>query len=139
METKNVAWEDLIEEKNLNIEELPEEIQSKISQYDEVFDEYNDMDDTDSQILELEVKLTALDDGICSDLNAYCANKEKLDKEKEEQDKLLQQQQNANPNPTPIDNPNPTPTPTPTPNDGNSNEFGDGGKTNSAKPTWRFW
>lgn len=134
METKNVAWEDLMEEKNLSIEELPEELQQKIKQYDDCYDEYLDLDDTDSQILELEVKLTALDDGICSDLTGYCLNKEKIQKEKEEEEKLAQQQaqQQASAQPQGGEPQGGEP-------QGGQGNFGDGGKTSSSRPSWRFW
>lgn len=130
METKNVAWEDLMEEKNLSIEELPEELQEKIKQYDNCYDEYLDLDDSDSQILELEVKLTALDDGICSDLTGYCLNKDKIQKEREEEEKLAQQQAQQQPQGGQPQGVQPQ---------GGQGNFGDGGKTASSRPTWRFW
>jgi hypothetical protein len=141
METQNVAWEDLMDEKSTELAELPQELRDKIAQYDECYDEYCDLDETDSMILELEVKLTALDDGICNDLNNYLSKREQILAEQQTQSQAQGQPQGNTDAQTQanadgqkqgdVNNNSNTNSP--------NNEFGDGGKTSSSKPTWRFW
>lgn len=137
METQNVAWEDLMDEKSIELAELPQELRDKIAQYDECYDEYCDLDETDSMILEMEVKLTALDDGICNDLNNYLSKREQILAQQQTQSQTQgntegQAQTNADAQKQGDVNNNSN-------SNSPNNEFGDGGKTSSSKPTWRFW
>jgi len=143
METKNVAWEDFMDEKSIEINELPQDLRDKIAQYDECYDEYMELDDEDSMILELEVKLTALDDGICNDLENYLSKREQIRAEQQSQQQSQGQDgvQNGDSktNDSMTNDSNTNDTNKTDSNNASNDSFGDGGKTSSSKPTWRFW
>lgn len=115
----NVKWEEFVKEHNIDVEELPENVQHKIEVFEETYSEYEATDDEEETLIrDLEAKLMAMDNGILSELQSFVAKRKK-------------------------DEPAPTPTPTPTP------KAEDGGQTPPAqtppqhqasdKPSWAFW
>jgi hypothetical protein len=70
----NVKWEEFVDEHNIDVEELPENVQHKIEIFEETYSEYEDTDDDDEVATrDLEAKLMALDNGILSDLQSFVA------------------------------------------------------------------
>lgn len=73
---ENVKWEEFLSEHNINVKELPENVQHKIEKFEETYEEYDKADDNDETILrDLEAKLMALDNGIVSDLESFVEKK----------------------------------------------------------------
>tara|TARA_R110000868_G_scaffold148114_1_gene369841 strand:- start:294 stop:632 length:339 start_codon:yes stop_codon:yes gene_type:complete len=100
----------LIEENDLDVAELNEKIQRKITNLHEVIDEYNDSETDSEEEKNLELRMKALDAGIVEDLQPII--------EKMQQDEAAENAANS----APIN---------PMPNAGQSN--------NSETPSWRFW
>jgi SMC interacting uncharacterized protein involved in chromosome segregation len=75
MDEKNVKFEDLLDNLNIDADDLPVEIQNKIDLFEDAWDDYEEADDEDeSTLAELEARIEAMDNGICSDIKDY-ANK----------------------------------------------------------------
>lgn len=72
-----VKFEELMQKHNLQLEELPEKIQSKIENFDEVYEVYNEAEEDSKEERDAELKLSSLDDGICNDLESYISSKQK--------------------------------------------------------------
>lgn len=72
----NVKWEEFVDEHDINVKELPENVQHKIEVFEETYSEYESTDDEEETALrDLEAKLMALDNGILSDLQSFVAKK----------------------------------------------------------------
>jgi hypothetical protein len=70
----NVKWEEFVDEHDINVKELPENVQHKIEVFEETYSEYESTDDEEETALrDLEAKLNALDNGILSDLQSFVA------------------------------------------------------------------
>ena len=109
----NCKWEEFIDEHNIDIKDLPENVQHKIDKYEETFAEY---EKTDDEHLEgdLELALTTMDNGIVSDLQSF------VEKKKSEE---------PAPTPTPQAGDGGQTPPTPTPPQHQASD----------KPSWAFW
>jgi len=71
---ENPKWEDFIEEHDIDVRELPDNLKHKIEKFEEMYEEYEAIDDDDDSALRnYEVKLTASDNGIMLDLQAFVA------------------------------------------------------------------
>lgn len=106
----NLEHEELMDSFGIDVNDLPQKVQSKIQKLNELCDEYEELDDEEDDAQnDLLLQIQALDDGIVADLEPIIA-KIKEDDEKEKQ--AIQ--------------------PNPEPNQQTEN-------TNSDSPSWRFW
>ena len=110
-----LKYEDLIEENDLDESQFSDRLKQKIQQIEELCDAYEECDEDEEE--EIILKVQAMDDGICADLESVIA-KVQADEEKENA-------QNST-------------------NEGDKMADGgqsDGGQTNtnSDSPSWRFW
>jgi hypothetical protein len=72
MEEKNVKFEDLLDTLNIDADDLPVEIQNKIDLFEDAWDDYEEADEDDeSNVSELEARIEAMDNGICSDIKDF--------------------------------------------------------------------
>lgn len=96
----------------VSYDELPENVQIKVDNFEKTLDEYEELDEDDdeneAEIRDLELKLESLDEGLFNDLSTYIQSREK------------QQQQSQNPKPD---------------EGGQSNDE----PVAEDKPSWRFW
>jgi|LakMenE01Jun11ns_1017448.scaffolds.fasta_scaffold9320115_2 hypothetical protein len=72
----NVKWEIFFEEHKIKIYELPEKIQKKIENFEDIYDKHDEIQDTkenESAIRKLELTLITMDKGILSDLQTFVA------------------------------------------------------------------
>jgi hypothetical protein len=67
-----VKWEEFINEHNINISDLPENVQHKIDKYEETFEQYQETDDENEEN-DLELSLKTMDNGILNDLESFIA------------------------------------------------------------------
>jgi len=100
----------LIEENDLDVSELDEKVQRKITNLHEVIDEYNDAESGSEEEKNAELRMKALDTGIVEDLTPIIA-------QIREQEEATDAAANAMQNPMP-----------------NANQSND-----SETPSWRFW
>jgi hypothetical protein len=114
----------LIEEHDIDVSELPEKVQRKIEQLEEVINEFNDCESDSDEERDCELKMEAMDSGICKDLEAIVAKMKA-----EEADDNAISGQAGNGGQTNQGNSNATPPPS---NEGEQN-------TSSDSPSWRFW
>jgi len=111
---------DLLEE--VSYDELPDTIKGKIDNFQNVAEEYDEIDEDDDEnesiIRDMELKMEALDEGLYADLSSYIASRDKkLEDEKNKNQKPNGDGGNEDgSNKAPIDEPEP-----------------------SGKPSWRFW
>jgi hypothetical protein len=71
-----VKWEQFVNDNDIDVKELPENVQHKIEIFEETYSEYEGTDDNEETALrDLEAKLNALDNGILSDLQSFVAKK----------------------------------------------------------------
>lgn len=108
-----IKWEEFIDEHNIDIKDLPENVQHKIDKFEETYAEYEQTDDEHEES-ELEARLTAMDNGIVSDLQSF------VEKKKSEE---------PAPTPTPQAGDGGQTPPTPTPPQHQASD----------KPSWAFW
>lgn len=85
-----LKYEDLIEDNDLDESHFSDRLKQKIQQIEELCDEYDECEEEEED--ELLLKIQALDDGICADLDSVIA---KLEKE-EEKDNEAQPNQMSN-------------------------------------------
>lgn len=72
----NCKWEEFVKEHEINIHELPENVQHKIDVFEETYSEYEATDDEEETLIrDLEAKMMAMDNGILSDLQSFVAKK----------------------------------------------------------------
>jgi hypothetical protein len=118
MENEFVKWEAIIDDNNINIKDLPENVQHKIERFETLFEDYDEIDETDESnentLSRMEDELLAMDNGICGDLKSYLASKKSS--EPSESDKKEDGGETKTTN-------------QPQPNNTN----------NSDKPSWAFW
>ena len=114
----------LIEEHDIDVSELPEKVQRKLEQLEEVVNEFNDCESDSDEEKDCELKMEAMDTGICKDLEAIVAKMKA-----EEADDNAISGQAGNGGSVNEGNPNSTP---PSSNQGEQN-------TSSDSPSWRFW
>jgi hypothetical protein len=72
----NVKWEIFLEEHKIKIYELPEKIQKKIENFEDIYEKHDEIQDTkenESSIRKLELTLITMDKGILSDLQKFVA------------------------------------------------------------------
>jgi hypothetical protein len=107
---------DLLDE--VSYDELPENVQIKVDNFEKTLDEYEELDEDDdeneAEIRDLELKLESLDEGLFNDLTSFIQSREK---EKENQS---QQQQGGN-------------------SDDNNNGGDNNPPASDDTPSWRFW
>jgi hypothetical protein len=73
---ESVKWEEFVSEHNIDVRELPENVQHKIEKFEETYQEYEQTDDNEeTKLRDLEAKLMAMDNGIVSDLESFVAKK----------------------------------------------------------------
>ena len=111
----------LIEEHDIDVSELPEKVQRKLEQLEEVVNEFNDCESDSDEEKDCELKMEAMDAGICKDLEAIIAKIQA-----EEADDSAISGQAANGGQVSQNQPQ-APT-----NQGQQN-------TDSDSPSWRFW
>jgi hypothetical protein len=113
-----IKWEDFVKEHKIDVSELPENVQHKIDKFEEVYAEYEAIDDEDeTAIRDLELSLTTMDNGILNDLESFVAKKKSQE---------------------------PAPSPTPQAGDGGQTPPAPSAQTPpqhqaSDKPSWAFW
>ena len=71
---ENPKWEDFIDDNNIDINDLPENVQHKIDKYEQTYQEYEATDDEHEES-DLELALTTMDNGIVSDLESFVAKR----------------------------------------------------------------
>jgi len=111
----NCKWEEFVKEHEIDIHELPENVQHKIDVFEETYSEYEATDDEEETLIrDLEAKMMAMDNGILSDLQSF----------------LAQQKANA-----------PAPSATPKAEDGGQTPPAPTPPQHqtSDKPSWAFW
>ena len=69
---ENPKWEDFIDDNNIDINDLPENVQHKIDKYEETFEQYQETDDENEEN-DLELSLKTMDNGILNDLESFLA------------------------------------------------------------------
>ena len=111
----------LIEEHDIDVSELPEKVQRKLEQLEEVINEFNECETDSEEEGNCELKMEAMDAGICKDLEAIVAqikaeeaNNNAVSSQAADGGQVSQNQPQA-----------PT-------NQGQTN-------TDSDSPSWRFW
>jgi len=71
-----VKWEQFVNDNDIDVQELPENVQHKIEIFEETYSDYEATDDSEETALrDFEAKLNALDNGILSDLQSFVASK----------------------------------------------------------------
>lgn len=108
----------LIEENDIDVNELPEKIQRKLEQLEDLIEDFNEAEDGSDEERECELRMEAMDSGLAEDLSQIV---EKIRQQEQEEENNLrnaqQQKQMANGGQT----------------NTNSNT------TNADSPSWRFW
>jgi hypothetical protein len=127
-----IRSEEFMEKNDISYNDLTDDLKDKYDTLDEALQEFDQLETDDENIIrDTILAIEAKDSGLLLELEPFYAklkeDREKTlaEKAKEEQERLEKEKQ---------ENPNP-PQPQPNQND----EFGDGGKTKSARPSWRFW
>ena len=127
-----IRSEEFMEKNDISYNDLTDDLKDKYDTLDEALQEFDQLETDDENIIrDTILAIEAKDSGLLLELEPFHAklkeDREKTlaEKAKEEQERLEKEKQ---------ENPNP-PQPQPNQND----EFGDGGKTKSARPSWRFW
>jgi hypothetical protein len=78
MEEAVVKWEAFVKEHNIKTDDLPDNVQHKIQNFEEAYSEYEEIEETDeneSAIRNLELEIKAMDNGILNDLQSFHAQK----------------------------------------------------------------
>ena len=127
-----IRSEEFMEKNDISYNDLTDDLKDKYDTLDEALQEFEQLETDDENIIrDTILAIEAKDSGLLLELEPFHAklkeDREKTlaEKAKEEQERLEKEKQ---------ENPN-APQPQPNQND----EFGDGGKTKSARPSWRFW
>lgn len=102
---------DLLDE--VSYDELPENVQIKVDNFENTLDQYEELDeddDNEAQIRDLELKLESLDEGLFNDLTSYiqARSKQQQQQQSQEGDKSGESDKNDTP-------------------------------VSEDKPSWRFW
>lgn len=123
-----IRSEEFMEKNDISYNDLTDDLKGKYDSLDEALQEFDELDtDNENIIRDTILAIEAKDTGLMQELEPFYAkikeDRDKSNAQREEEERLKQQQQSGNP---------------PKPN-GDGDEFGDGGKTKSARPTWRFW
>ena len=125
-----IRSEEFMEKNDISYNDLTDDLKDKYDTLDEALQEFDQLETDDENIIrDTILAIEAKDSGLLLELEPFHAklkeDREKTlaEKAKEEQERLEKEKQ---------ENPN---APQPNQND----EFGDGGKTKSARPSWRFW
>ena len=108
MENESVKWESILNKHNLEVSELPQNVQKKIETFESLFEEYEELnDDDENAIADTEAKLLALDNGISSDIQSYIDEKKEMSNggNVEQENKPEKTQENSNPIQTSEDKP----------------------------------
>jgi len=115
---QSVKWEDFLEANRINPKSLPDNVKHKIDVFEQTFEQYEETDDDDDDALRtLEARLSAMDNGILSDLQTFVAQKKKEAQERKE----------ANPKPTQ------------TASNGGEVNTNNTPPASEEKPSWAFW
>jgi hypothetical protein len=72
----NVKWEIFLEKHKIKIYELPEKIQKKIENFEDIYEKHDEIQDTkenESSIRKIELTLITMDIEILSDLQTFVA------------------------------------------------------------------
>jgi len=73
---ESVKWEEFVSGHDIDVRELPENVQHKIEKFEETYQEYEQTDDSEeTKLRDLEAKLMAMDNGIVSDLESFVEKK----------------------------------------------------------------
>jgi uncharacterized protein HemY len=117
---QSVKWEDFLEANRINPKSLPDNVKHKIDVFEQTFEQYEETDDDDDDALRtLEARLSAMDNGILSDLQTFVAQKKKEAEMKKVEKSNPQSTQNAN--------------------NGGQITSNDTPPTSEEKPSWAFW
>lgn len=118
MSQEQVKWEMFVKEHKIEFNDLPENVQSKVQKFNETYDEYDELEDTEENqtaLRNLELEMKTMDNGILSDLESFHAKQKESAPEGE-------------PTPQAGDGGQTPPTP-PTPPQHQASD----------KPSWAFW
>ena len=122
-----IRSEEFMERNEISYNDLTDDLKDKYDTLDQALQEFDELETDDENIIrDTILAIEAKDSGLLLDLEPFHAklkeNRDKMmaQKAQEEQERLQSQNPNA-----------------PKPN--GDDEFGDGGKVKSARPTWRFW
>jgi hypothetical protein len=75
METTQFKFDALMAKMQIDINDLPAKVQSKINTFDETYEAYEAAEENSQEESDALAKLNALDSGITSDLESYLASK----------------------------------------------------------------
>ena len=74
-EQEGFKFPDFFESQNISMSDLPEKVQSKISTFDDTYEQYAESEEGSAEEKDLYAKLCAFDNGILSDLQSYVAKR----------------------------------------------------------------
>lgn len=74
-EQEGFKFPDFFESQKISMSDLPEKVQSKISTFDDTYEEYAESEEGSAEEKDLYAKLCAFDNGILSDLQSYVAKR----------------------------------------------------------------
>lgn len=117
---QSVKWEDFLEANRINPNSLPDNVKHKIDVFEQTFEQYEETDDDDDDALRtLEARLSAMDNGILSDLQTFVSNRKK--------EAEMKKAQKPNSEPTKIAS------------DGGQASSNETPPSADSKPSWAFW
>jgi hypothetical protein len=131
-----IRSEEFMEKNDISYNDLTDDLKDKYDSLDEALQDFEQLETDDETIIrDTILSIEAKDSGLINELEPFYvklkedrektfAQKEEERLKREEEEKLMQQQSNNPPQPI---------------NNGDGDQLGDGGKTKSARPSWRFW
>jgi predicted nucleic acid-binding Zn-ribbon protein len=127
-----IRSEEFMEKNDISYNDLTDDLKDKYDILDEALNEFDELETDDENIIrDTILAIEAKDSGLLIELEPFYAqlkeNRDKMMSQKaQEGQERLQKEQQQNPNAS-----------QPQPNQ--IHDFGDGGKTKLARPSWRFW
>ena len=124
-----IRSEEFMEKNDISYNDLTDELKDKYDALDEALNEFDELETDDENVIrDTILAIEAKDSGLLLELEPFHAklkeNRDKMMAQKAEEEQQRLQSQNPN-------------SPQPQPNQ--IDDFGDGGKTKLARPSWRFW
>lgn len=131
-----IRSEEFMEKNDISYNDLTDDLKDKYDILDEALNEFDELETDDENVIrDTILAIEAKDSGLLIELEPFHVkfkeNRDKMmaQKAQEEQERLEKEKQ-QNPN---------SPQSQLQQQSNQNDEFGDGGKTKSARPSWRFW